>query len=136
MFGNFFVYMLKLDIASNIFYSLFLQQQEPFSPKGGAIVMATTKYEITYIIKPDVDEDSKKALIDKYDKVVTDNGGSMVESKDWGKRRFAYEMDKYREGVYHIMTFTAEDAKAVDEFSRLSKIDSAVLRSMTVKLDK
>ena len=77
--------------------------------------MATTKYEVTYIIKPDVDEDSKKALVENYDKV---------------------KIDKYREGTYHIMTFTADNADAVNEFSRLSKIDSAILRSMTVKLDK
>lgn len=96
----------------------------------------TTKYEITYIIKPDVDEEAKKAIIDKYTKVIADNGGEMVEAKDWGKRRFAYEIEKYREGSYYIMTFTAEDAAAVNEFARLSKIDDSVLRSMTVKLDK
>lgn len=98
--------------------------------------MATTKYEVTYIIEPDVDEETKKTLVDGYDKVIVDNGGTMVESSDWGKRRFAYEINKYREGTYHIMTFTADSAKAVDEFTRLSKIDDAVLRSMTVKLSK
>ena len=96
----------------------------------------TTKYEITYIIKPDVDDEAKKAIIDKYTKVIADNGGEMVEAKDWGKRRFAYEIEKYREGSYYIMTFTANDAAAVNEFARLSKIDDSVLRSMTVKLDK
>lgn len=96
----------------------------------------TTKYEITYIIKPDVDDEAKKTIIDKYTKVIADNGGEMVEAKDWGKRRFAYEIEKYREGSYYIMTFTAEDAAAVNEFARLSKIDDSVLRSMTVKLDK
>ena len=96
----------------------------------------STKYEVTYIIKPDVDEEAKNAIIDKYTKVIADNGGEMVEAKDWGKRRFAYEIEKYREGSYYIMTFTAEDAAAVNEFARLSKIDDSVLRSMTVKLDK
>ena len=37
----------------------------------------TTKYEITYIIKPDVDDEAKKAIIDKYTKVIADNGGEM-----------------------------------------------------------
>src|SRR5699024_11598542 len=83
--------------------------------------MATTKYEVTYIIKPDVDEDNKKAVVENYDKVIADNGGTMVESKDWGKRRFAYEIDKYREGTYHIMTFTADNADAVNEFSRVTR---------------
>ncbi len=98
--------------------------------------MAKTKYEVTYIIKPDIDEDSKKALIDRFDKVVTDNGAEELESKDWGKRRFAYETEKYREGTYHIMTFVAENSEPVDEFGRLSRIDNQILRSMTVKLDK
>ena len=80
--------------------------------------MAKTKYEVTYIIKPDIDEDSKKALIDRFDKVVTDNGAEELESKD------------------HIMTFVAENSEPVDEFGRLSRIDNQVLRSMTVKLDK
>ena len=96
----------------------------------------TTKYEITYIINPSLDDEAKKAIIDKYTKVIADNGGEMVEAMDWGKRRFAYEIEKYREGSYYIMTFTAEDAAAVNEFARLSKIDDSVLRSMTVKLDK
>ena len=96
----------------------------------------STKYEVTYIIKPDVDEEAKKAIIDKYTKVIADNGGEMVVAKDWVNRRFAYEIEKYREGSYYIMTFTANDAAAVNEFARLSKIDDSVLRSMTVKLDK
>ena len=41
--------------------------------------MATTKYEVTYIIKPDVDEDNKKAVVENYDKVIADNGGTMVQ---------------------------------------------------------
>ncbi|GBG04918.1 30S ribosomal protein S6 [Lactobacillus rodentium] len=98
--------------------------------------MAKTKYEVTYIIKPDIDEDSKKALVERYDKVVKDNGAEDLDSKDWGKRRFAYEIEKYREGTYHILTFTAENADAVNEFGRLSRIDGSILRSMTVKLDK
>ena len=85
---------------------------------------------------PDVEGDEWKSIVDKLDKDSGDNVGTMVESKDWGKRRFAYEIDKYREGTYHIMTFTADNADAVNEFSRLSKIDNAILRSMTVKLDK
>lgn len=48
--------------------------------------MATTKYEVTYIIKPDVDEESKQALVERYDNVLNQNGSEVVESKDWGKK--------------------------------------------------
>ncbi|KRN04868.1 MULTISPECIES: 30S ribosomal protein S6 [Holzapfeliella] len=97
--------------------------------------MATTKYEVTYIIKPDVDEESKQALVERYDNVLNQNGSEVVESKDWGKKRFAYEMNKYREGTYHIVVVNAENADAINEFDRLAKIDSAILRSMTVKIE-
>lgn len=97
--------------------------------------MAETKYEITYIIKPDLDEESKKTLIDRFDKVLTDQGATIVESKDWGKKRLAYEINKFREGTYHIAVVTSENADAVNEFDRLSKIDRSILRSMIVKLE-
>ena len=97
--------------------------------------MAETKYEITYIIKPDLDEESKKTLIDRFDKVLTDQGATIVESKDWGKKRLAYEINKFSEGTYHIAYVTSENADAVNEFDRLSKIDGSILRSMIVKLE-
>lgn len=97
--------------------------------------MATTKYEITYIIKPDLDEETKKALVERYDGILTADGAELVESKDWGKKRLAYDINKYREGMYHIVVVNAENADAVNEFDRLSKIDSQVLRSMIVKLE-
>ena len=95
----------------------------------------TTKYEITYIIKPDLDEESKKALVERFDKVLTDNGATIVESKDWGKKHFAYEISNYREGLYHIDVVTADDATAINEFDRLAKIDTSILRNMIVKLE-
>ncbi len=97
--------------------------------------MATTKYEITYIIKPDLDEETKKALVERYDGILTADGAELVESKDWGKKRLAYDINKYREGMYHIVVVNAENADAVNEFDRLSKIDIQVLRSMIVKLE-
>ena len=57
-------------------------------------------------------------------------------SQKIGVRDTLHEIEKYREGTYHILTFVAENAAAVDEFGRLSRIDGQILRSMTVKLDK
>ena len=52
--------------------------------------METRKYEITYIIRPDIEESAKSELVDRFDKVLTDNGADVAESKDWSTRRFAY----------------------------------------------
>ncbi len=58
-----------------------------------------------------------------------------MNPKTGAKKRFAYEMNKYREGTYHIVVVNAENADAINEFDRLAKIDSAILRSMTVKIE-
>lgn len=95
--------------------------------------MAESHYEITYIIKPDIEEEAKKNLIDRYDKIVKDNGANNVESKDWEKRRLAYEIANYKEGIYHIITLDTDNEDALNEFDRLSKFDDNILRHMIIK---
>ncbi|KRL67261.1 30S ribosomal protein S6 [Companilactobacillus versmoldensis] len=95
--------------------------------------MAESHYEITYIIKPDIEEEAKKTLIDRYDKIVKDNGANNVESKDWEKRRLAYEIANYKEGIYHIITLDTDNEDALNEFDRLSKFDDNILRHMIIK---
>ena len=90
------------------------------------------KYEILYIIRPNIEEEAKNALVARFDSILTDNGATVVESKDWEKRRLAYEIQDFREGLYHV---EANDDVALNEFDRLSKINGDILRHMIVKLD-
>jgi len=53
----------------------------------------------------------------------------------WEKRRLAYEIQDFREGLYHIVNVEANDDVALKEFDRLSKINADILRHMIVKLD-
>ena len=103
------------------------------------------KYEILYIIRPNIEEEAKNALVARFDSILTDNGATVVESKDWEKRRLAYEIQDFREGLYHVvnvesdndfaLNVEANDATALNEFDRLSKINGDILRHMIVKLD-
>ena len=97
--------------------------------------METRKYEITYIIRPDIEESAKSELVDRFDKVLTDNGADVAESKDWSTRRFAYPIEKYTEGTYHVVNVEADSDEASNEFSRLAKFSDDILRHMIVKLD-
>lgn len=92
-----------------------------------------TKYEILYIIRPNIDEEAKTAVIARFDAILKDNGAEVTESKDWEKRRLAYEINNFREGIYHIVKVTANDAAAINEFDRLAKINDDILRHMIVK---
>ena len=96
--------------------------------------MENSKYEILYIIRPNIDEEAKTALIERFDAILKDNGAEVIESKDWEKRRLAYEMNGYREGIYHIVKISSPStAAAVNEFDRLAKINDDIIRHMIVK---
>ena len=95
--------------------------------------MAKTKYEVTYIISPAIDEAAKTALVERFDNILKNDGAEIVDSKDWSKRRFAYEIGGFSEGIYHIVNIKAENADAINEFDRLAKINDGILRHMIVK---
>lgn len=95
----------------------------------------TKKYEILYIVRPDITEDAKKELIERFDAILTDNGTEIVESKEWAKRRFAYEINDYKEGYYHLVDCKAENSAGIDEFERLALINRDILRHMVVRID-
>ena len=88
-----------------------------------------------YIIRPDLTDDAKKELVERFDSILTENGTEVVESKDWAKKRFAYEINDYKEGIYHIVNVVAENAQGINEFDRLAKINRDILRHMIVKVE-
>ena len=63
---------------------------------------------------------ANNALVERFDNILKDNGAEIIESKEWGKRRLAYEIDDYRDGIYHVITANATP-EAIQEFDRLSK---------------
>lgn len=95
----------------------------------------TTKYEILYIIRPDLGDDAKKELVERFDGILTSNGTEIVESKDWAKKRLAYEINDYKEGIYHLITIVASDSEGINEFDRLALINRDILRHMIVKIE-
>lgn len=93
------------------------------------------KYELMYIIRPNIEDEAKTALVERFDGVITNNGGEIAESKDWGKRRLAYEINDFRDGYYRLMKISGEPA-VVEEFTRLAKINDNIIRHIVIKEDK
>jgi small subunit ribosomal protein S6 len=90
------------------------------------------KYELMYIIRPNIEEDAKKALVARFDEILTSNGAEIIESKEWGKRRLAYEINDFREGFYQIVKVNA-DSQAIDEYTRLANISEDIIRQIAVR---
>ncbi|MEL3974500.1 30S ribosomal protein S6 [Rossellomorea oryzaecorticis] len=90
------------------------------------------KYEVMYIVRPNIDDESKKSVVERFDNVLTTNGAEIIESKDWGKRRLAYEINDFRDGFYQLVKMNA-NTEAVNEFDRLAKISDDIIRHIVVK---
>ena len=85
------------------------------------------KYEIMYILMPNLDAEAIKAENAALSKILTDNGAKDLSAKEWGLRDLAYEIKKQKKGYYVVLNFTAEPA-AVKEFNRIVPLDSKVMR--------
>jgi small subunit ribosomal protein S6 len=88
-----------------------------------------------YIIRPNIEDEAKKALVERFNTILTDNGAELTEAKEWGKRRLAYEINDFRDGYYQLVKVNS-DAAAVEEFSRLAKISEDIIRHMVTKDEK
>ncbi len=84
-------------------------------------------YELMYILAPNLDEEATKAAIESLNKIITDNGGSVTKVNEWGARDLAYPIKKQTRGYYVVVNFTA-DNHVLDEFDRIVKLDTRVLR--------
>ena len=92
-------------------------------------------YENLFIVKPDATEEEIDQLIELMSKHVTTAGGTVDKVDKWGKRRLAYRVEKYREGSYVLFQFTAE-AATVKEFERRLRVQDAVIKFLTVRIDE
>ena len=89
------------------------------------------EYEVMYIVKP-VEEEAFEALVAKFDNLITANGGTVEKTDRWGKKRLAYEIKDFVDGIYVLVTFQG-DGKTVKELDRVMKITDEILRHMIIK---
>lgn len=92
------------------------------------------KYEIMFIVRPDMEEAEIKKTAEEAKKVLTDKNATIVEEKAMGQRELAYEINKFQTGYYYL--FVVEATKeAVKEFDRVARINESLLRSLIVKVE-
>ncbi|MHA6252991.1 30S ribosomal protein S6 [Oceanobacillus sp. CAU 1775] len=90
------------------------------------------KYETMYIIRPDVEEEAKTNLVERFTKILTDNGAEIAKVDEKGKKRLAYDINDYRDGYYVLINFSSGE-EAVNEFDRQAKFSDDIIRHMTIR---
>jgi small subunit ribosomal protein S6 len=88
-----------------------------------------------YIIRPSIEDEAKKALVERFNGILTDNGAEITNVKEWGKRRLAYENNDFRDGFYMILNVMS-NYEAINEFDRLAKINEDIIRHMITKVEE
>jgi len=89
------------------------------------------KYETMFIIRPDLDEEATKAVIEKFSNLLKEKGAEMESIDEWGMRRLAYEVNKFREGYYVLFNYSAEP-EAIVELERVFRITGEIIRYLIV----
>ena len=91
------------------------------------------EHELIYVIQPDATAEREQEIHDRVDGVIGEAKGQVLLRDDWGKRKLAYEIDKYQKGHYFQLNFLS-DGGCVSEIERGFRIDADLIRFLTVKV--
>jgi len=92
-------------------------------------------YETIFILKPDLPEEEVEKIVSQMESVVTSTGGTLRKTDRMGKRRLAYLIRRYREGIYVLLDSEAGPA-TIQELERRLKVTEPVLKYQTVRVDE
>ncbi len=91
-------------------------------------------YEIMVIVDPDVDDRQVQSVVEKPFEAFKAAGGTVDNVDLWGRRRLAYDINKKSEGVYAVLTVTAEPA-VVKELDRQYTLNEQIMRTKVIRPD-
>ncbi|MQY41684.1 30S ribosomal protein S6 [Epibacterium sp. SM1969] len=92
-------------------------------------------YEHVMIARQDLSNSQAEGLIEHFGAVLSDNGGSIVDSEYWGVKTMAYKINKNRKGHYAFLKTDAPSV-AIQEMERLMRLHDDVMRVLTIKVDE
>ncbi|GAD34627.1 ribosomal protein S6 [Microbacterium sp. TS-1] len=95
----------------------------------------TYQYELMVILQPEIDERQVAPNLDKFLKVITNDGGTIENIDIWGRRRLAYEIQKKNEGIYAVVNFTAT-SETTQELDRQLKLSESIMRTKVLRAEE
>ncbi len=92
-------------------------------------------YETVFIVTPVLSETQVKEVADKFQGVITENGGQITNSESWGLKKLAYPIDKKTTGFYFLVEFSAE-GNLINALETQYRRDERIIRFLTFRQDK
>ena len=93
------------------------------------------KYEIIFVVRPDVNDEELEKLVTQMQGVVTGAGGTIEKVEKLGRRRLAYRVARQREGLFVLFVLDGT-GDTVKELERRLKVTDAVIKYLTVRIDE
>jgi len=101
-------------------------------PQGGFTLRT---YEVAFITAPNVIEDDLKKLTSQLETIIKERGGQVTKVDPWGRRKLAYPIDKYEEGIYTILYLEGSGLE-IAEVERRLRVTDFVIRYLTIRTDE
>ena len=95
----------------------------------------TRKYELVYLVSPDASDEQVADLHTQVDGIVQRLGGQLEKTDNWGRRRLAYEIGRYKEATY-VLESIAGSGELLKELDRRLKVSDLVIRHLIVRVDE
>ena len=111
-----------------------ITRRAPAKKIAKAEVANLRKYELTYVLKPDIADESLESAIDKVSQIITVKGGTVSGVEKWGKRKLAYPIKHYLEGNYVFCRFELTP-KASHEIENTLQISEDILRYLIIQTE-
>ena len=93
------------------------------------------KYEIMFIVRPDIDEETRKKTVASLEKILGSNKTTITLSKELGQMEFAYEIKKFKSGYYYLYNIETSDSATTKEFDRVARINENIIRHLVLKTE-
>ncbi len=91
-------------------------------------------YELMTIFRPDLEEQPLQEAVERLGGLITARGGQLSSSDTWGRRRMAYPIRDFRDGIYHV-TQMKLDPKAADDLERVLKLNDQIIRYLLIRAE-
>lgn len=90
------------------------------------------RYESVWVVNGDLPDEEVKSAIDKFSKIISSQGGTLVGLDEWGRRKLSYKIQGTIRGYYVLADF-AGTSETVKELERNYRIDDRIIRFLTTK---
>ena len=88
-------------------------------------------YELMILFDPNLQDEEKKALLEKIHQTITTNKGNIIKTSDWGKRKLSYEIKKFKEAFYVLIDFELEPDN-IAHLENSIKFEEKIIRYLLV----